>query len=64
MWQDAETSTDNSRNGSDYPYVLHHLGYFPFKEEGTEKETGEERWRGERKKLSKVRKQRAKEINK
>jgi hypothetical protein len=37
----------------------------PFKEEGTEKETEEERWRrGERKKLSKDRKQREKGINK
>jgi len=65
MWRDAETSTASSRNGWDYPYLLHHLGDFPFKEEETEKETGEERWRiGERKKLSKVKKQRAKEINK
>ena len=52
IWQDADTSTANSKNWSDYPYELHHLGDFSFKKEGTEKETGEERWRrGERKKL-------------
>jgi hypothetical protein len=61
IWQDAETSTANSRNKSDHPYVLHNFGDFSFKKEGTEKKTGKERWRkGERKKLSKDRKQRMK----